>query len=341
MPRPTPPRLLLALALLAVPLADRPAAAQAPAPSVATQTARGRAQAAFAAARADYDAGRHAQALEGFRASYALVASPISHLYAARALVALGRHADAYAELDAVFHEANDAAVVDAKYDETRAAAEAELAEARRRVVLVSVTVADAPADATLDVAGREVPLGALSRPIPATPGTVVATLRAPGRPDVNAWGNGVAGATLELRLAGRAAAQPTATATLAATQRPASATRAAHGTDVPTAAWIAGGIGAAGLSTFAVAGALARYRYDDLKRSCGGACPPERQSDVDAGRRDQTIANVGLVVGLVGVATSAAIFAFAPSQPTSPRASAAPHLDVGLGWVAVGGGFR
>src|SRR5262249_45490570 len=90
-------------------------------------------------------------------------------------------------------------------------------------------------------------------------------------------------------------------------------------------AAYIAGGAGAAGLATCAIFGALEKSSYNELKDAChGGPCPPERADDIATGRSRQTIANVGLGVGVVGLAAGVALYLVSapPKAPTTARAS-------------------
>jgi len=88
-----------------------------------------------------------------------------------------------------------------------------------------------------------------------------------------------------------------------------------------------------AGLATFAVFGALANAKYGDLDAACGGGpCPPARRDDIDAGKRDQTIANVGLAVGLIGAAGAVTLFVIsAPKRAAAPQGALVIRPD-GLG---------
>jgi hypothetical protein len=64
------------------------------------------------------------------------------------------------------------------------------------------------------------------------------------------------------------------------------------------------GVLGVAGFAVFGVAGAMNRSTHASLEEDCrDGACPGDRISDVDKGRTQQLVANVGLVVGAVGIA--------------------------------------
>ena len=87
--------------------------------------------------------------------------------------------------------------------------------------------------------------------------------------------------------------------------------------------AYVAGGVGVAGLALFTVFGLMDNSTYSDLQGACPhNVCPPGKQSEVDSGRTQQTVANVGLVVGAVGVAAGATLFVLSLSPKSSPAAA-------------------
>ncbi|HSU41869.1 MAG TPA: hypothetical protein VLJ38_19955, partial [Polyangiaceae bacterium] len=90
-------------------------------------------------------------------------------------------------------------------------------------------------------------------------------------------------------------------------------APRGNDGSALRTGGFIAAGVGGAGLITFVVGGLEARKAYSALKQECGAtACSDTaHQRDVDRGKSWQTVANVGLVVGSIGVAASATLLYF------------------------------
>ncbi len=74
----------------------------------------------------------------------------------------------------------------------------------------------------------------------------------------------------------------------------------------VPTASWIAWGVGAAGLVSFSAFGIKARVDYDGYESSCGQRCTI---SDRDSIATTVTIADVSLVVGLIGAGVGTFLF--------------------------------
>lgn len=109
------------------------------------------------------------------------------------------------------------------------------------------------------------------------------------------------------------------------------------QGKSIPTSSWITGGIGVAGLATFAVFGSMAKSKSADLD-ACSPRCPESERDVADAGKRDQTIANVGLAVGGVGLAAAASFYLFQSSPNTDDGT-----VDVGMtpGGILVRGSFH
>ncbi|MEO8877009.1 MAG: hypothetical protein ABI461_15560, partial [Polyangiaceae bacterium] len=97
--------------------------------------------------------------------------------------------------------------------------------------------------------------------------------------------------------------------------------------------AYVAGGIGAAGLLTFVIAGVLSNSTYGDLQNTCGNAaCPASMSDEISRGKTEQTIANVGLVFAILGVGTGAALYVISmpPKDSKSTTASISPVVSVG-----------
>ncbi len=78
----------------------------------------------------------------------------------------------------------------------------------------------------------------------------------------------------------------------------------------VPTASWIAWGIGGAALLTFAGFGLKARSDFDDYQARCGSRCTTDERNDVAT---SVTIADVSLVVGLVAAGVGTVLYLVQP----------------------------
>ncbi len=91
-----------------------------------------------------------------------------------------------------------------------------------------------------------------------------------------------------------------------------------------------------AGLATFAIAGSMARSTHSDLDAACkGGPCPESYRDTITRGRREQTIANVGLVVGGIGLVAGVSLFLISKPSPKNPQPTALTITPSGL---SVGG---
>jgi hypothetical protein len=75
--------------------------------------------------------------------------------------------------------------------------------------------------------------------------------------------------------------------------------------------AYVAGGVGLAGVVTFAVLGATGKSRENELRRRCVDQCDP---GDVDSIRTKYVVADVALGVGIAGLGSAVALFLL--SQP-------------------------
>ena len=71
---------------------------------------------------------------------------------------------------------------------------------------------------------------------------------------------------------------------------------------------------------------------YNDLKAQCGPKpCGDERRAASDTGKQDQSIADVGLVVGIVGGAAAVAFLLVRAFAPRGAAAAAAAPITIGL----------
>ena len=94
------------------------------------------ATARFQTALARFDAQEFAEALPLFQQAWQLTRSPNARFYVARCLIELGRHTEAYAELNGVIADAT--AANDPRYVPTRSAAQTELATLEPRISTLS-----------------------------------------------------------------------------------------------------------------------------------------------------------------------------------------------------------
>jgi hypothetical protein len=286
---------------------------------------------------------KYALALEQFRASYATVPSPNSRLNIARCMNELGDHVDAYLEFTAVADEASARAATEPRYAKTRDTAILERDEVAKKIAVVTVTVEHPEAAASLKIGGREAPRDTWGKPFPAKPGPVEVIVYSTAGPPVTENVETSAGDKKDVTIdaqAGGPVPPEGGNGDGTVTVEPPSSREGLR-----PFAYIAGGIGLVGFGVFTVAGIMANGTYSDLEDKCGTSpCPPEYAEDVDSGKTQQTIANVGLIVGAVGIAAGATLFVLSITGGDSsaePQAdSTSAQLLVGPGYAGVRGTF-
>jgi hypothetical protein len=270
-------------------------------------------------------------ALAEFRASHDIVASPNTRLEIARCLLSMGRLVEAYAELGRTAVEAKELRAEDKRYDRAYEAATGERAELQPKLGFVALTIQNASEGTRVTVAGEELRRAAWAEPAPVMAGTTAVVVSTPGHADVTRSVTLAAGATSSLTIDALSGAADEAPAQVAAPV----AEAPAKPTPLRPYAYVAGGVGVVGLLTFTIAGIMAHSTYSDLQNSCGASCPPSKADEISSGKTQQTVANVGLVVGLVGVAAGATLFVLSLHHD-APGPSAA--LVVGPTWMGVRG---
>jgi hypothetical protein len=322
-------------ASLAVLLLSAPALADGVLPAAATPVQREQAQARFARGKELLAKKQYEQALAEFKASHDIVTSPNTRLEIARCLRAMGRPVAAYAELGRTAVEAKELVSQDNRYQRAYDSAVAERSEMEPQLGFVSLTIEN-PADGTaVTVGGEEIRRAAWSEPAPVVAGATEVVVTTPGHAPVKRTVTLAAGQRSSLTIDAQSGeslggAPPPPTEPPPPPEPKASPLR--------TWAYVAGGVGAAGLVTFVVGGLMAKSTFDDLNGAChGGPCPPNKSDEISSGKTQQTIANVGLVVGIAGVAAGATLFVL--SIPKGPAPSNAA-LVVGPTWAGVQGRF-
>jgi hypothetical protein len=251
----------------------------------------------------------------------------------------MGKVGAAYAEIDSVIDESEKAAAKSDKYKKTLDAARAEKDDLKSKVgfVVVNVDTAGRPRDYSVSVGGRTLDPAELGRRVAVDPGSTDVVLKLPTGEEERQKVDVEAGKESKVDIAPPGAAAP-ASAAAAPTCPPATPIVERSGIDQRTLGIVAGGVGVAGFATFAVFGILDNGKYDELKNGCpNGVCPRALSEEAETGRTYQTIANVGLGVGIVGVVSSVLLFVTAPSHAKERTAARkGPQVAVGPGFVSV-----
>ena len=289
-------------------------------------------------------------AIVEYRASLDIIDSPNSRLELARVLKDNGQLVDAWTEYGRTIDDAKALAVSEARYAKTADAAALERGEFESKIAIVTVTVEDAPPGATVRIGAAVVPSESWGKAFPVAP-------VAQGSVDVVLLADGVEVARQPVQAdAGRRAAvtigrpKPPVPSTMATLPEGPEAQphsefesepTAPAGTAAPSSAnklrpfaYVAGGVGVAGIATFVISGTLSHSAFNDLQSTCHGVCPPGHEGEISSGRTEQTVANVGLVIGALGVASGVGLFIL--SLPHAQQANTA--VVVGPGWLGVRG---
>lgn len=293
--------------------------------------------------------GKHDEALRLFRESYGVVRSPNSRMMIVRELGALGRYVEGYREGVAAVAEAEQAAATAPdKYGKTIEAAKAELAAIERNVALVVVNVSRAPEGAALVVNGRVVNQEDWGRPIPVDAGEVIAALTTTEGELVEKT-EALSGKTVEIAIA------PPAPEVEDDAPPPPPPPVVEESDSLWPSDWpsrrvigiVAGATGALALINFGIFGLLSDGQADRLQAGCPNVtdCNAALADEADKGRTYQTLANVFLVVGLVGVSAGAGFFTWDllddgddADQAGAPESDA--KLSLGPGSIIVTGSF-
>jgi hypothetical protein len=272
----------------------------------------------YALAQDHYKAKRYTEALPLFEEVARELDSPNAMLYVARCLHRMDRHVEAYRAMQRTIARAAEAAKIDTGYEGTRVAAERELPDLEARVGRVTISVQDSPAGLVVEVAGQ--PLADPSERLVVLPGPLVIEARADGFDPIRQQIDVVAGGlqNVVIRFAAPPAPVPVVPPAPVTTQT---------GGYVRYAGIGVAGIGVLGFVAFAVGGVLGNRRFDEIEERCQGVrCTnPEDQDDIDEGRTYDIVANVGLVVGAVGVTAGTLMIIFGGPTETTVQAGALP----------------
>jgi len=304
----------------------------------ATKAQRKAASKAYERGMTELDKGNAEKALSLFSESYGAVASPNSHLMVVQTLVQLERWESAYVEVEVTVTEADEAAQGDAKYASTAEEARKVRTQILQHVGLLKIGIGEGVDGDLLRISGRELPTSDISRPVvvPAGPGEILV---------IDHAGQVVHRQSYQL------AAGATTDVLLAKTSSPVSPPAdESEGTNVAvdsskfdrrTWAYVAGGVGAAGLVSFGVFGLMSNAAYSDLESGCSGtSCPSNLRGTRDDGSTYQTLANVSLGVGLVGLGVGAWLYLTSSPSERPPATESGTEVAVGPGSVYVNGRF-
>jgi hypothetical protein len=199
-----------------------------------------------------------------------------------------------------------------------------ELATLRPSVPeLTLVLAADAPKNTVVRRDGVELGAAVLGVGLPVDPGEHVITTQVAEGPvrtvRVTVALRDKKRVELGVDLPVRPAAQGSASASGALAGPPAASSRQAssNGASTRTAAWIAGGIGAAGLLAGAVTGVMVFAKKGTISDNCDGpACNTQGKSAADSAQTLATVSTVCFGVGIAGAGTAIVLMLLQSGKP-------------------------
>ena len=282
----------------------------------------GEARRLFSLGSARYTAGRFEEALDLLRASYRLLPSPNSGLLIARCLRELKKPAEALAVYTSVLSEARQRVAQDPKYEQTADAASAEAAAVRQTLGSLRIKIAHATPATRVEVDGTPVaPPSDGDLVVWRSPGDATVRVRPPDGPEQSR--------TVSVRVTEEAVVDFDVSPS-ASTRAPSPSPESPPPADVraPAPGWMlpsalaSSAVAVAGGIVFAGFGLSSDATFRDLSRRCGpSSCGPADRADAESGKRAQTIANVGLVVGVVGAVAAGVLFALVATSGSGKSA--------------------
>jgi hypothetical protein len=262
----------------------------------------------FAEGTTHYQRKRWADALRSFEQSFSHVDSPNTELMIARCLRELGRTPEAAAVFSSAEANARRRLTAgEAKYRETADTAASEGAAVRAKLGTLQIHVAH-PSGSTLMVDNKTVPL---SKDGDATlfhePGTASVVVSGARKAEQRQTVTVQAAATIKMEFAGQEAeperpspAPPTPPVPPMPREKPASSS-SKPSWPIP-AALVSGVVTLAGTAVFIGFGADSQSTFEALRDRCGpSSCGPDDRNEAETGERKQTLANIGLGVGIAG----------------------------------------
>jgi tetratricopeptide (TPR) repeat protein len=285
------------------------------------------------------------EAVEKFRESYDIVASPNSRLMLGRALVKVNQPLDAYREFEATMQQASELGVKQPKYQKTAEAARKELDDIKVELAFITVIPGT-----EVSIGGRKLADGDWGKPLPVLPGKVPVEITATDgrvrkkRLRLEPGTTRVLSADLtSAAIGGAADAKDDGERDQKAEESSRGSSGSSGGLNRKTVGFIAGGIGVAGIAGFIGTTIAANSIYgDDLKAKCnkGGAnyCSRAAVDNAEGKGRYEGFGYASLGVGIVGLGVGAYLLLTEnwSSGSSSASAEASTSLQIGPRSVAL-----
>ena len=281
-------------------------------------------------AQTAYDAGNYAESEKLWAAAAKLyAAAPTLTLGLARTQAKLGKYVAASESYNRIIREWSTVATPAPAFKDALETARSEVVAVQAKVASVVLTV-EGPASPVVTIDGQPVPAAALGLKRPIDPGGHLVKASGegfkPGDQKFQVGEGGSIDVKLKLDRAADVAAVPPPAAGQPVTEPPPEGGKKGGS---KTLAFVAFGVGGAGLVVGSITGLLAISKHGDLKDTCpDGTCPASAQSDVDSYKTMGTISTVGFIVAGVG-AVAGTVLLFTGSKEASAKADVSRYATV------------
>jgi hypothetical protein len=226
-----------------------------------------------------------------------------------------------------------------AKYAVTREAAQAELVKLNLRLASLTISLVELPAEFVVRLDGEVVNPTLLGSPIIVDPGLHHVDAEAKGSKPVARDLSVDVGGSKTIALLFEKAVVPDVVLAPVVQSAPVQPTESGSRLTLP--GYVAAGLGVAGLGTFVIAGIQARSTYNKLQATCPSGCSDAtHRNDASQGRTYQTVANVGLALGIVGTLTGATLVYLGVTSEKATKASVDVDASAGLLKISYAGSF-
>jgi hypothetical protein len=327
-------------------LAPMPAAAQ-------TDMERAAARETADAGRAQFEAGRYAEAIDSFTRAQQLVAAPPHLLYLARAQAKLGRLVEAHENYLKITRDSLPPKPPKA-FTDAVGAAERELEAVDARLPYVTIAVQGAPsAGVSVLMDGVTLPSAMIGIPLPVDPGTHAFEARATAAQSAPVTVTLSEGAKetvmLTLRASTPAAAAGASTATSLTSEPPVADSAHSSGSGLRVASYVAFGVGAIGLGVgayFLVKSSNTRDTSNNQFDACNPGCSAEQEAQIqsadDHANQQRNVGIGAVVTGGVAAITGVTLLLLSSGSSTATSQSNGPRVTpvLGLGSLGLTGTF-
>jgi hypothetical protein len=286
-------------------------------------------------AQVAFDAGNFVESEKLWAAAAKLYSvAPTLTLGLARTQAKLGHVVAAQESYNKIIREWSNNPSPPPAFKDALEAAKNEVGAVSAKVASVTLTI-EGPTNPVVTIDGQTVPVAALGLKRPVDPGAHKVTATADGYHaanttfDVAEGGTATAALKMEKAPPGTEAAAASGAAGGSQSGEP-GADAGKRGSMNKTLAYVAFGVGGAGLVVGGITGAIALGKAGDLKDKCPDkSCPPTEQDNVDSYKSMGTISTIGFIVAAAGGAAGLVLLLTAPSGSQSGSAAGSRFATV------------